>query len=65
MWCEHVIEFFVAKVEFIELQRYNLVLVFSNYVDPLRKVHNDQGVLEISRHIISIYCISQRWYVGG
>jgi hypothetical protein len=65
MWGEHVIDFSVAEVEVTELQCCNLVLVFSNYADPLHEVHSDQGVLEISGHAISIYYATQRWNVGG
>jgi hypothetical protein len=65
MWGEHVIDFSVAEVEVVEIQRCNLVLVCVNCADPLWEVRSDQGVLEISGHAISIYCTAQRWYVGG
>jgi hypothetical protein len=65
MWGEHVIDFVISEVEVAELQCCNLILVYSNCVDPLREVRSDQGILKISRYIVSIYCATQRWYVGG
>jgi hypothetical protein len=35
MWGEHFIDFVIFEVEVVELQCCNLILVCSNYVDPL------------------------------
>jgi hypothetical protein len=65
MWGEHVIDIEISEVEVAELQRCNLILVCSSCAYPLREVHHNQGVFEISSHVVSIYCAAQRWNIGG
>jgi hypothetical protein len=65
MWGEHVIDFAISEVEVSKIQCCNLILVCSNYAYPLREVHRNQGVFEISGHIVLIYCVAQRWNIGG
>jgi hypothetical protein len=56
MWEEHVVKFVIFEVEVAKLQRRNLILVCSNCAYPLREVRSDQGILKISRYVVSIYC---------
>jgi hypothetical protein len=65
MWGEHVIEFMISEVEFTKLNCCNLILVCSNYVYPLWEVHRNEGVFEISRYDVSIFCATQRSHIGG
>jgi hypothetical protein len=65
MWGEHVIDFAISKVEVAKIQRCNLILVCLNCAYPLWKVLHNQGVFKISGHAISIYCVTQRWDIGG
>jgi hypothetical protein len=65
MWGEHVVNFVISEVEVVKLQCHNLILVCSNYAYPLWEVRRDQGVFEISGHVVSIYCTAQGWNIGG
>ena len=64
MWGENVVNFSISKVEVTKLQRYNLILVCTSCVYPLREVRSDQGILKISRYVVTVYNTTQRWYIG-
>jgi hypothetical protein len=57
---KHRVVLSASKVEITILQGWDLSQLASNYVYPLRDVHGDQSLLEVSWNDVAVHRTSQR-----